>query len=164
MKIRSINISHRIDTPERAFELHEIAAFEEALEGGQFRSGLARIAGTDYLPPAPEELPELFSEMVSVEIKDIYDYAIHLFLTMARCQFFYDVNKRMGRFMMNGVLLAAGYPAINLPAKRQAEFNQKMLIFYESRDQSEMNLFMRDCLDPIIIKAMKQAAAPRMRP
>ncbi|MCA1785823.1 MAG: Fic family protein [Desulfobacteraceae bacterium] len=35
---------------------------------------------------------------------DVYDRAIHFFLTMARNQFFYDVNKRMGRFIMNGLL------------------------------------------------------------
>jgi prophage maintenance system killer protein len=53
---------------------------------------------------------------------------------MARRQFFYDVNKRMGRFVMNGFLLSHGYPAINLPAKRQLEFNQLMLSFYDTGD------------------------------
>jgi len=52
------------------------------------------------------------------DMQDIYDQAIHMFLTMARCQFFYGVNKRMGRFIMNGFLLKKGYPAINLPAKK----------------------------------------------
>jgi len=80
------------------------------------------------MPPSADELPHWFETMVQdmVGLKDIYDQAIHIFLTMARCQFFYDVNKRMGRFMMNGVLLNAGYPAINLPAKRKLEFNQLM--------------------------------------
>ncbi len=49
-----------------------------------------------------KDLKKLYQEQ---QIEDIYDQAIHLFLTMARCQFFYDVNKRMGRFMMNGHLL-----------------------------------------------------------
>jgi hypothetical protein len=75
---------------------------------------------------------------------------------MARCQFFYDVNKRMGRFMMNGVLLNAGYPAINLPAKRQLEFNQLMLAFYEPGDQQPMNAFMRSCLDKRAIAIIKE--------
>jgi len=90
-------------------------------------------------------------------IDDIYDQAIHLFLIMARCQFFYDVNKRMGRFMMNGHLLNHGYPAINLPAKRQLEFNEKMLAFYEFGDEADMNEFMRSCLDEKIIRLMKEA-------
>jgi prophage maintenance system killer protein len=86
----------------------------------------------------------------------IYDKAIHLFLTMARHQFFYDVNKRMGRFMMNGLLLTEGYPAINLPAKRQLEFNTLMIAFYDSGDQFEMNTFLRSCLDERVISIMRE--------
>jgi hypothetical protein len=63
----------------------------------------------------------------------------------------------MGRFMMNGLLLNNGYPAINLPAKRQLEFNQLMLEFYGSDDQKPMNAFMRSCLDHRIIAIMKEA-------
>jgi Fic family protein len=144
-------------TAEKACELHQIAGKEEALECGGFRSGGVTIAGTEYMPPEAVMLPALFDNMVAqaYKIPDIYDRAIFLFLTMARCQFFYDVNKRMGRFIMNGLLLSAGYPAINLPAKRQLEFNQLMLVFYESGDQKPMNTFLRSCLDERIIKIMK---------
>ncbi|SDU00047.1 Fic family protein [Desulfobacula phenolica] len=67
-----------------------------------------------------------------------------------------DVNKRMGRFIMNGFLLNCGYPAINLPAKRQLEFNQLMLPFYETGNQKQMNTFLRSCLDERVIKIMKE--------
>jgi len=136
-------------------DLHRIAAKDDALEWGKFRSGGVTIAGTDYMPPPANLLPELFDKMVNdiSGISDVYDKAIHFFLTMARCQFFYDVNKRMGRFIMNGFLLSNGYPAINLPAKRQLEFNQLMLIFYETGDQAQMNSFLRSCLNEKIINS-----------
>ena len=143
---------------EYACQLHSIAAKEEALEWGKFRSGGVTIAGTHYMPPTADKLSQLFKKM-SAEIvlfEDIYEQAIFVFLTMARYQFFYDVNKRMGRFMMNGILLNAGYPAINLPAKRQLEFNQLMLSFYQSGNQQPMNQFMRSCLDERIIKIMQE--------
>jgi len=145
-------------TLEKICDLHFIAAKDEALEWGKFRSGGVIISGTDYMPPPADSLPELFKTMVddASRISDIYDRAIHLFLTMARCQFFYDVNKRMGRFIMNGLLLSRGYPAINLPAKRQLEFNQLMLTFYESGDQKPMNTFLRSCLDEKVIKIMEE--------
>ncbi|MGD9975781.1 MAG: Fic family protein, partial [Desulfatirhabdiaceae bacterium] len=132
-------------TIETVCNLHAVAAREESLEWGKFRSGGGTIAGTDYMPPDADALPELFDKMMknALEMPDIYDQAIHLFLTMARMQFFYDVNKRMGRFIMNGLLLNNGYPAINLPAKRQLEFNQLMLDFYQTDDQKPMNAFMR---------------------
>lgn len=110
------------------------------------------------MPPPADALSGLFDKMIAEAalFDDIYDQAIFVFLTMSRCQFFYDVNKRMGRFMMNGVLLNAGYPVINLPAKRQLEFNQLMLDYYESGDQSPMNQFMRSCLDERVIKIMME--------
>lgn len=145
-------------TAQKACELHAIAGKEEALEWGCFRSGGVTIAGTEYMPPNTKELPARFEEMINdmASYDDIYDKAIHLFLTMARCQFFYDVNKRMGRFMMNGLLLFHGYPAINLPVARKLEFNQLMLTFYDSGEQQPMNAFLRDCLDDRVVAIMNE--------
>lgn len=138
-------------------ELHAIAARDEALEWGKFRSGGVTIAGTQYMPPSAQNLPTIFKDMMlkSQKLVDIYDYAISVFLGMARNQFFYDVNKRMGRFIMNGILLDAGYPAINLPAKRQLEFNRLMLVFYETGEQQAMNSFLRSCLDERVVSIMQ---------
>ena len=86
---------------------------------------------------------------------DIYDQAMTAFLRMARAQFFWDVNKRMGRFMMNGILLVAGFPIINVPAKKQKEFNQLMLDFYNTGAMASMNTFLRGCVNPRIIENFK---------
>jgi Fic family protein len=141
-------------------DLHAIAAREEALSWGKFRDQQVTIAGTTYLPPdanSPKMLPHLFETMIrnAERIPDIYDRAIFVFLEMARTQFFYDVNKRMGRFLMNGILLKVGYPVINVPAKRQLEFNTLMLEFYESNHQAPMNSFLRSCLEPRITQLFK---------
>jgi len=138
--------------------LHALAGKEEALEWGQFRSGMVTIAGSGYLPPKVADLPAKFNEMAASanDIDDVYDKAIHVFLTMARNQFFYDVNKRMGRLMMNGILLSAGYPALNLSAKRKLEFNELMMRFYDSGDEAEMNAFMRSCIDKRMMEIMSE--------
>jgi Fic family protein len=140
------------------FALHAIAAKEEALEWGCFRSGAVTIAGAEYMPPDYKDLPDLFTslERSLAGFDDIYDQSIHIFLQMARKQFFYDVNKRMGRFMMNGVLLSAGYPAINLPVKRKLEFNSLMLDFYRSGEEAQMNAFMRSCVDDRFVQIMNE--------
>ena len=62
----------------------------------------------------------------------------------------------MGCFMMNGVLLSSGYPAINVPVKRQLEFNELMLTFYDTNEQLPMNRFLRSCLNPRIIEIMAE--------
>ncbi|MDQ7730606.1 Fic family protein [Halomonas sp. SpR8] len=137
-----------------ALDIHAIAGKEEALEWGKFRSGYVTIAGSDYEPPAPHELDARWHEVQrQVESEeDSYDQAITAFLQMARAQFFWDVNKRTGRFMMNGILLAYGFPMINVPAKRQQEFNALMMDCYISNDMRPMNAFLRSCLQPTIIK------------
>ena len=139
-------------------QLHQIAAKEEALEWGKFRTGGVTIAGTKYEPPPADKLPDSFNLMIDeINIIDnIYDTAISIFLIMARNQYFYDVNKRMGRFIMNGILLNKGYPAINLPASRQLEFNQLMLNFYDSNNKKPMIEFMKSCLDERIIRIMSE--------
>ncbi len=141
-----------------AWQLHAIAAEHEALEWGKFRSGNVTISGTDYLPPPAEQLPSLWNNMINdaKKIMAPFTQAIFIFLQMARIQFFYDVNKRMGRFMMNGLLLSQGYPAINLPAKRQLEFNTLMLAFYSDGDTQPMTEFMLTCLSAELIKIMSE--------
>lgn len=142
---------------ETALKIHHIAGKEEALEWGKFRSGYVSITGSEYEPPAPGELDAKWLEVESQvnNESEVYDQAITAFLQMARAQFFWDVNKRTGRFMMNGILLANGFPIINVQAKRQQEFNTLMLDFYTSNDMTLMNTFLRSCLDEKIIRNFK---------
>jgi len=116
--------------------LHAEVAREEALQWGKFRDGNVNIGGTDYLPPAPSALDPIFIEGLR-EIKRIQNpivKALSYFLFGARTQFFYDGNKRVSRLMMNGVLLAAGFPMLNIKAKDKLEFNKVMIAFYDSED------------------------------
>ena len=140
-----------------ALELHSIAGKEEALDWGAFRTGNVTISGSDYEPASPKQLDEEWSKIEAEvsAIDDVYDRAITAFLKMARAQFFWDVNKRMGRFMMNGILLSEGFPIINVIAKRQKEFNQLMLEFYSTADTIKMNKFLRSCLNEKIIENFK---------
>lgn len=140
-----------------ALKLHKIAGKEEAFEWGVFRTGNVSISGSDYEPPSAEQLDEIWLKTESeIELTtDVYDKAISAFLKMARAQFFWDVNKRMGRFMMNGILLNEGYPIINVPVKRQLEFNTLMLEFYSSNNMKGMNQFLRSCINEKIIANFK---------
>ena len=141
-----------------ACKIHLVAGKREALEWGCFRSGKIAIAGTDYIPPDADKLDHCWKTMMaeSSKMDNIFNQAIFIFLQMARYQFFYDVNKRMGRFMMNGLLLANGMPVINLPAKYQQEFNQRMLDFYPSGNVTAMTEFMKSCLSSQTIKIMSE--------
>lgn len=127
--------------------LHTIAAYEEALTWGQFREGAVGISGTDYKPPEHAKLNGLWQEGIEAleRIEDVHTRAMACFLFISRNQFFYDVNKRTGRLMMNGILMSEGHDAITVPVARFQEFNEKMLRFYASGEAEEMIRFLVSC-------------------
>lgn len=117
-------------------KLHSKVAYEEALSWGEFRTSGVNIGGTDYVPPKADELDDIFTQG-SNEIEKIENAivrAITCFLFGAKCQFFFDGNKRTARLMMNGILLSSGYPILNIKAKDKLEFNRVMVEFYDSDD------------------------------
>jgi len=127
--------------------LHNLVAFEEALEWGVFRSGEVSIAGTLYKPPFANELDEIFSQGIEYlnTIANPLERAIAMFLFGSLNQFFYDGNKRTSRLMMNGILLSNGFDAINVPAKKKLEFNQSMIVFYDTQLADKIMDFMVNC-------------------
>ena len=138
-------------------ELHNIAGEEEALTWGKFRNSHVSIAGTEHRPPKAEELDDIFNEGCEYinGIQNPLEKAMAFFLFGSINQFFFDVNKRTSRLMMNGALLSAGYDVMNIPAKRQLEFNEKMVRFYDSKDGTEMMAFLASCsLDPELTDKM----------
>ncbi len=117
-------------------KLHEKVAFEEALSWGEFRTSGVNIGGTEYLPPKANELDGIFEQGREEVVQIIHPIvrAITYFLFGAKCQFFYDGNKRTSRLMMNGILLDNGYPILNIKAKNKLEFNKQMIAFYDGED------------------------------
>ena len=132
---------------ETACTLNAIAAKNEALKWGAFRDREVTIAGTEWRPPKADTLDDQFSQLLDRinTISDIFIRAMTVFLDMARSQYFFDGNKRTGRLMMNGIILDAGYDVLSIPYKRQQEFNEKMIRFYNTGEQQEMFDFLLSC-------------------
>ncbi len=136
---------------------HALIAKEEALTWGEYRYSGVTIAGSSYLPPSNDAVPELMEALLSesLNIESPIDKGIHVFLQIARIQPFFDGNKRTGRLMMNGIFLDAGFPAISIPPSRELEFNTFMLRFYNTNKEEEMSNFIRSCVDDKIVNIMK---------
>ncbi|MDL2280088.1 Fic family protein [Desulfovibrio sp. OttesenSCG-928-G11] len=132
-----------------AKQLHAIIGKEEALEWGVLRSRQVHIHGVSHVPPAADELPMLAEKGFSFlrdQVKDPVERAIATFLFMSRTQFFFDCNKRTASLMMNGALLSAGYYPIAVLKETAEEFNEKLRVFYNSADGTEMfGYFSRVC-------------------
>ncbi|TET86950.1 MAG: cell filamentation protein Fic [Sulfurovum sp.] len=134
----------KVDKP-TLLKLHEKVAHEEALSWGAFKDVGVNIGGTDYLPPKANELDTVFEKGIAEigKIAHTVIRAINYFLFGAKCQFFYDGNKRTSRLMMNGILLSeGGYPILNIKVKDKLAFNQQMIAFYDGEAIEKSIVFL----------------------
>lgn len=131
--------------------IHAIVAKDEARVVGSFRDGNVVIGGTEYKPPVPEHLQEIFLNGIQEIEKEYSDsktsQAIAYFLFGARNQFFYDANKRTSRLMANLILISNGQGVINVKAKDKLEFYKLMIDFYNTGDGKEISDFLYGCID-----------------
>ncbi len=152
---------------EFVLKLHSLVAHKEALVWGEFRNRMVSISGTDYTPPKSAELDDFwkkleletkqklnFKDDASLTFKAVNTYiaAINLFAQMARMQFFFDGNKRTGRMMMSGILLAGGYPMISVSAKQKVIFNQTVIDYYNNSQLNPIYKFLISCLHEWVIE------------
>lgn len=139
-----------------ACQIHEKASEGEFLGSGYFRLESLIILGTNFRLPRPESLDELWEKMCieAENIMDIYEKAIFIFLEISRNQFFLDLNKRIGKVMMNGILLMHGYPIITIPPEKHKKLNNLMLEFYVSHNHKDLFNFLTSCTDPKIISEL----------
>jgi Fic family protein len=127
-----------------ACQLQGLVARNEALEYGVFRSSRVYIAGTDYQPPAAEQLLHLFEQgRAALEAEsDPVLKALKVFLWGSLRQFFFDGNKRTSRLLASGVLLQAGLPPLMMLAQDRLRYNQIMTDFYQRQDGTEALLWL----------------------
>ena len=141
-------------------DLNGLIAEGEAPEAGHFRGEGPVITsvsvnmgehGTHRPPPTEpggENLRRVFRDGVDVileQVSDVFEQAASYFLFAAFQQFYYDGNKRTGRYMMNGHLMSHGIDAISVPAARKQEFNTEMVDFYWRKDGTRMFRFLASC-------------------
>jgi Fic family protein len=128
-----------------AVGLNSLVAKTEALSIGDFRNGQVGIQGTDHQPPNEKELEALFKKLVEeTNNEELPNSAYRYFLKAAAHQFFWDGNKRTGQLVMNGLLMSNGYSPVSIAAKKQLEYNEKMVRFYDTGKTEEMEQFLAD--------------------
>jgi hypothetical protein len=107
--------------------------------------------GTHRPPPTEpggENLRGIFqrgTDAIAEQVPGIFEQAVGYFLFAAFQQFYYDGNRRTGRYVMNGHLMSHGIDAISVPAARKQEFNTEMIDFYWQKDGTRMFRFLASC-------------------
>ena len=102
-------------------ELHRLFYYRiDAKQAGKYRRSRVIITGTDFIPPAPDRIPELmkaFVDRISAIRTERHsvEFAAVLHKELVTIHPFIDGNGRAGRLLMNLALLQAGYPPAIIP-------------------------------------------------
>ncbi|MEA2061931.1 MAG: Fic family protein [Thermodesulfobacteriota bacterium] len=129
-----------------AMDLNQIVAKADYHDLGCFRNRNVGITGTEYIPPDPLTIREIWDEIEHfVENEQDKKYAaFNVFLEIARNQVFNDGNKRTGQLLMNGILMSNNLHVVTFPDRLLAEYAKKLISFYETGEKKEMSAFLED--------------------
>ena len=92
----------------------------DAEAAGQYRKEQVFITGTDYLPPAPEEVPGQMAELIAdLEQRQgtlhPVTFAAYAHRRLVDIHPFLDGNGRTARLLMNLILVNKGYCLVSIP-------------------------------------------------
>jgi Fic family protein len=134
----------RIDKP-TSDRLNGLIAHGEALEDGHFRGEGSVVTSVSVNMRSHGTIFDRGTDVLRKEVSEIFEQAVGYFLFAAFQQFYYDGNKRTGRYVMNGHLMSHGIDAISVPAASKQEFNTEMIDFYWQKDGTRMFQFLASC-------------------
>lgn len=107
-------------TAATVLELHRLMMDNVLPDAGLWRTGQVHIRGSTYTPPHPREVPQLVADWVAWLDGDGQVYPPVLRAALAHVVFeaihpFSDGNGRVGRLLLNLMLMREGYPPALLP-------------------------------------------------
>jgi len=102
-------------------ELHRLFYYRiDAKQAGKYRKRKVIITGTDFIPPAPDMIPELMKSFIAGIPEDKaklhpVECATIIHKDLVTIHPFIDGNGRVARLLMNLALLQGGYPLAIIP-------------------------------------------------
>jgi prophage maintenance system killer protein len=114
-------------------------------DGGRIRGVPVTIGRSSYIPPLPNEydVKDRLAEIMNKKAEPV-DIAVDLCLYCMKTQIFLDGNKRASVIFANHFLIAHGGGFIVIPEKEVSEFKKLLVRYYEGKDISTIQEFMKD--------------------
>ena len=99
----------------------------EPEKAGRYRDIQVFITGTDYVPPAPEDIPALMRDFVGTlaeQWERLHPVRLAAFAHRGLVDIhpFTDGNGRTARLLMNLILVNRGYPIASIPPVRRLDY------------------------------------------
>lgn len=139
-------------TEESIMQLHHF--FYQKVDeenAGKYRTIQVYISGTEYIPPAPEDVPRLMEHLVN-QITSSKN-ALHpiKLAAMAHKQLadihpFIDGNGRTDRLLMNLILVNAGYGVVSIPPIWRNNYINALSSARTSNDMDAFSKLIAECV------------------
>ncbi|MBU1150785.1 MAG: Fic family protein [Proteobacteria bacterium] len=133
--------------------LHRLFYYRiDAKQAGKYRKRRVIITGTDFIPPLPDQIPELMKDFVDRipvyrQANHPIEYAAILHKELVTIHPFIDGNGRVARFLMNLALLQAGYPIAVIPPVLRREYLNSLNMIHRGNQRPFINLIAGVCYE-----------------
>lgn len=134
-------------------ELHRLFYYRiDAKQAGKYRTKKVIITGTDFIPPAPDRIPELMKTFIAGlpaarEKSHPVEYAAIVHKNLVTIHPFIDGNGRAGRLLMNLALLQAGYPPAIIPPILRREYLVSLDKTHKGDDRAFISFISGACYE-----------------
>lgn len=118
---------------------------------GCYRSTQVFISGTDYIPPSPEDVPQLMSHMIDqIRSSRTTLHPIEL-AAMAHKRLvdihpFVDGNGRIARLLMNLILVNTSYSVVSIPSNRRDDYLHALSASRRLNDMEPFSKLIAECV------------------
>lgn len=111
---------------------------------GEIRTIPVQIGGTSWEPEMPHT-GIIINSLENIEkIEDIEMRALKYFCYVARTQMFIDGNKRVAQLIANKILIQNNIGIFQIPIEKLEKFKELLILFYESGDDKDIIVFMKE--------------------
>ena len=134
-------------------ELHRLFFYRiDEKQAGKYRKCRVIITGTDFIPPAPDKIPDLMRSFIAglPEIRAKYhpvEFAAIVHRELVTIHPFIDGNGRAGRLLMNLALLQAGYPMAIIPPILRRDYLDTLNKTHKGDDRPFINFIAGVCYE-----------------
>jgi Fic family protein len=134
-------------------ELHRLFYYRiDAKQAGKYRKSRVIITGTDFIPPAPDRIPELMESFIAGlsetrAKRHPVEFAGIIHKELVTIHPFIDGNGRAARLLMNLALIQAGYPLAIIPTVLRRDYLDTLNMTHKGDDRPFVNFIAGVCYE-----------------
>ncbi len=148
------NVNYPVDIPFIS-KVHQLIGEANVVPyPGVIRTTDVDMGGTEWKPVIPdkEKIKDDLETLLNSS-KSETEKAIDMLLYICRTQPFYDGNKRVATLVANHILIQNGAGLLSIPIKKQLEFKNLLIHFYETNADKKIKEFLyKECIKGMIFE------------